>query len=240
MPLPHKLTLTITFWLINFSISLSQSNDLVEVADLKALFENLGNESYEIRQKAQNLIINQGKKDRDGILDKSFKFYNQTKDPEIKYRLRSTMLEIIGSTLKPEGFIGIRMVDAPMRIVNDGEVENIRAVRILSVVPNTAASKAGLKPGDQIIRLDGKKFPDQGLAYVELSKYIRAKSSGEEVKLNITRGFGVNMQKMEIDIKLGERPEGLGADRKIEAFNEWFQDSLKKDSEDISKDSDQP
>ena len=150
------------------------------------------------------------------------------------------MLEIIGSTLKPEGFIGIRMVDAPMRIVNDGEVENIRAVRILSVVPNTAASKAGLKPGDQIIRLDGKKFPDQGLAYVELSKYIRAKSSGEEVKLNITRGFGVNMQKMEIDIKLGERPEGLGADRKIEAFNEWFQDSLKKDSEDTSKDSDQP
>ena len=240
MPLPHKLTLTITFWLINFSISLSQSNDPVEVADLKALFENLGNESYEIRQKAQNQIINQGKKDRDGILDKSFKFYNQTKDPEIKYRLRSTMLEIIGSTLKPEGFIGIRMVDAPMRIVNDGEVENIRAVRILSVVPNTAASKAGLKPGDQIIRLDGKKFPDQGLAYVELSKYIRAKSSGEEVKLNITRGFGVNMQEMEIDIKLGERPEGLGADRKIEAFNEWFQDSLKKDSEDTSKDSDQP
>ena len=48
------------------------------------------------------------------------------------------------------------------------------------------------------------------------------------------------MQKMEIDIKLGERPEGLGADRKIEAFNEWFQDSLKKGSEDTSKDSDQP
>ena len=85
------------------------------------------------------------------------------------------MLEIIGSTLKPEGFIGIRMVDAPMRIVNDGEVENIRAVRILSVVPNTAASKAGLKPGDQIIDLDGKKFPDQGLAYVELSKIQKSK-----------------------------------------------------------------
>ena len=73
-----------------------------------------------------------------------------------------------------------------------------------------------------------------------MSKYIRAKSSGEKVKLNITRGFGVNMQKMEIDIKLGERPEGLGADRKIEAFNEWFQNNLKKDSEEKSKDSDQP
>ena len=55
------------------------------------------------------------------------------------------------------------MVDAPMRIVNDGEVENIRAVRILSVVPNTAASKAGLKPGDQIIRLDGKNFQIKAL-----------------------------------------------------------------------------
>ena len=48
------------------------------------------------------------------------------------------------------------------------------------------------------------------------------------------------MQKMEIDIKLGERPEGLGADRKIEAFNEWLGNSLKKDSEEISRDSDQP
>ena len=109
------------------------------------------------------------------------------------------MLEIIGSNLKPEGFIGIRMVDAPMRIVDDGKIENIRAVRILSVVPNTAASKAGLKPGDQITHLDGNKFPDQGLAYLELSKYIRAKSSGEQVKLHIRRGFGVSMKKMEID-----------------------------------------
>ena len=38
----------------------------------------------------------------------------------------------------------------------------------------------------------------------------------------------VNMKKMEIDIKLGERPEGLGSDRKVEAFNEWFQQNLKK------------
>ena len=36
------------------------------------------------------------------------------------------------------------------------------------------------------------------------------------------------MKKMEIDIKLGERPEGLGSDRKVEAFNEWFQQNLKK------------
>ena len=228
---PHRLIITITISLVAFMISLSQGIENLNPNDLDKLFSDLGNESYEIRQKTQNLIIDQGKKNRDLILDESFKFYVKSKDPEVKYRLRSTMLEIIGSNLKPEGFIGIRMVDAPMRIVDDGKIENIRAVRILSVVPNTAASKAGLKPGDQITRLDGNKFPEQGLAYLELSKYIRAKSSGEQVKLHIRRGFGVSMKKMEIDIKLGERPEGLGADRKIEAFNKWFQDNLNKDSQ---------
>ena len=237
---PHRLIITITIPLVAFMISLSQGIENLNPKDLNKLFSDLGNESYEIRQKTQNLIIDQGKKNRDLILDESFKFYVKSNAPEVKYRLRSTMLEIICSNLKPEGFIGIRMVDAPMRIVDDGKIENIRAVRILSVVPNTAASKAGLKPGDQITRLDGNKFPDQGLAYLELSKYIRAKSSGEQVKLNIRRGFGVSMKQMEIDIKLGERPEGLGADRKIEAFNKWFQDNLNKDSQKPSDSSTQP
>ncbi|MAB59249.1 MAG: hypothetical protein CMO46_01745 [Verrucomicrobiales bacterium] len=222
--------IALTSWTSGFG----QDVDILNSNNLKNLFNSLGHESYEVRQKTQNLILDQGKINKDLVLNESFEFYIKTKDPEVKYRLRSSMLEIIGGNLKPEGFIGIRMVDAPMRINNDGEIENIRAVRILSVVPNTAASKAGLRPGDQITRLDGEKFPNQGLAYVELSKYIRAKSSGENVKLSVTRGFGVNMKKMDIDIKLGERPEGLGSNRKVEAFNEWFQKNLEKNEKKLS------
>ena len=50
----------------------------------------------------------------------------------------------------------------------------------------------------------------------------------------------MSMKQMEIDIKLGERPEGLGADRKIEAFNKWFQDNLNKGSQKPSDSSTQP
>ena len=228
MLLSHRVIISGILSLICWTSGFSQDVDASKSDNLINLFKSLGDESYEVRQKTQNLILDQGKKNKDLVLEESFNFYIKTEDPEVKYRLRSSMLEIIGGNLKPEGFIGIRMVDAPMRINNDGGVENIRAVRILSVVPNTAASKAGLRPGDQITRLDGEKFPNQGLAYVELSKYIRSKTSGENVKLSVSRGFGVNMKKMEIDIKLGERPEGLGSDRKVEAFNEWFQQNLKK------------
>jgi len=198
------------------------------VNELDQLFNQLGSERYEIRQKAHDLILEEGKNNKESILNRSLDIYLESTDPEIRYRLRSAMFGIVSGNLRPEGFIGIRMMDSPMRIINDGAVENIRAVQILSVVPNSAASKAGLKPGDRITHLDGKAFKFQSPAYVELSKYIRAKEAGEDVKLNISRvkpGLN-NREKIEVAIKLGSRPEGLDNNRKTKAFTEWFEKSL--------------
>ena len=124
------------------------------VNELDQLFNQLGSERYEIRQKAHDQILEEGKKNKESILNRSLDIYLESTDPEIRYRLRSAMFGIVSGNLRPEGFIGIRMMDSPMRIINDGAVENIRAVQILSVVPNSAASKAGLKPGDRITHLD--------------------------------------------------------------------------------------
>ena len=65
---PHRLIITITIPLVAFMISLSQGIENLNPNDLDKLFSDLGNESYEIRQKTQNLIIDQGKKNRDLIL----------------------------------------------------------------------------------------------------------------------------------------------------------------------------
>ncbi|MDE0570861.1 MAG: PDZ domain-containing protein [Verrucomicrobiales bacterium] len=210
------------------------------VNELDQLFNQLGSDRYEIRQKAHDQILEEGKKNKESILNRSLDIYLKATDPEIRYRLRSAMFGIVSGNLRPEGFIGIRMMDSPMRIINGGAVQNIRAVQILSVVPNSAASKAGLKPGDRITHLDGKAFKFQNPAYVELSKYIRSKDSGESVKLNISRvkpGLN-NRQEMEVAIKLGSRPEGLDNDRKTRAFTEWFEKSITTRKKDDSQDKD--
>jgi len=210
------------------------------VNELDQLFNQLGSDRYEIRQKAHDQILAEGKKNKEPTLNRSLDIYLKATDPEIRYRLRSAMFGIVSGNLRPEGFIGIRMMDSPMRIINGGAVQNIRAVQILSVVPNSAASKAGLKPGDRITHLDGKAFKFQNPAYVELSKYIRSKNSGENVKLKISRvkpGLN-NRQEMEVAIKLGSRPEGLDNDRKTRAFTEWFEKSITTRKENDSQDTD--
>ena len=235
MTLTNRITIIVITVLAFIDTSQGQ-----EVNELDQLFNQLGSDRYEIRQKAHDQILAEGKKNKEPTLNRSLDIYLKATDPEIRYRLRSAMFGIVSGNLRPEGFIGIRMMDSPMRIINGGAVQNIRAVQILSVVPNSAASKAGLKPGDRITHLDGKAFKFQSPAYVELSKYIRSKNSGENVKLKISRvkpGLN-NRQEMEGAIKLGSRPEGLDNDRKTRAFTEWFEKSITTRKENDSQDTD--
>lgn len=235
MTLTNRIVIIMVALLASIAAGQGQS-----VNELDQLFNQLGSDRYEIRQKAHDQILEEGKKNKESILNRSLDIYLKATDPEIRYRLRSAMFGIVSGNLRPEGFIGIRMMDSPMRIINGGAVQNIRAVQILSVVPNSAASKAGLKPGDRITHLDGKAFKFQNPAYVELSKYIRSKDSGESVKLNISRvkpGLN-NRQEMEVAIKLGSRPEGLDNDRKTRAFTEWFEKSITTRKKDDSQDKD--
>ena len=234
MTLSNRIAIIVIALLASIAVGHGQ-----EINELDQLFNQLGSNRYEIRQKAHDQILEKGKKNKDSILDRSLDIYLKAPAPEIRYRLRSAMFGIVSGDLRPEGFIGIRMMDSPMRIINGGAVENIRAVQILSVVPNSAASKVGLKPGDRITHLDGKAFKFQSPAYVELSKYIRSKDSGERVTLNINRVKpGLNKrQEIEVVIKLGSRPEGLDNDRKARAFTEWFEKSLttRKKNDDQNK-----
>jgi C-terminal processing protease CtpA/Prc len=190
-----------------------------EQQKFSTLFAQLGSDSFPIRQVAQQKLQEAASQNRELILEESLNQYFQSNDPEVRYRLRSAMFGIVGSTLRKEGFIGIRMMDAPIQFLNNkANPQPARAVQILSVLPGTAASKAGLRQGDKIIRLDGKAFDNNAPAYFELSKYIRAKSSGDTVKLSIKRGI----QEIELGLELGARPEGIDEDRRARAFSEWM------------------
>ena len=210
------------FILLAMPLHADNSGDTSITGDRKqfhTLFAQLGSDSFPIRQVAQQKLQEAASQNRELILEQSLNRYFESNDPEVRYRLRSAMFGIVGSSLRKEGFIGIRMMDAPVQFLNNrGNAQPERAVHILSVLPDTAASRAGLRMGDRITRLDGKPFDNNTPAYFKLSKYIREKSSGDSVKLSLKRGI----QEIEIDLVLGARPEGMDENRKAQAFSEWM------------------
>ena len=66
---------------------------------------------------------------------------------------------------------------------------------IASVVPDSGADKAGLKPYDRIIGADGNDVSD----YTALSRILQAKKVGDTIRLTIVR----DDQQMDIDVTLG-------------------------------------
>lgn len=191
-------------------------------AQLPPLISQLSSDSFATRQKAQAKIQALAAVDSELVLGGSLEAYVKSVDPEVRYRLRSAMFGIVSNNLRPEGFIGIRMMDAPMRILKGREIVQENAVQILTVITGTAASDAGLRPGDRITKLDGNTFDGKLAAYLELSEYIRSKSAGDSVEISIKRG----VDDLTVDLKLGARPDSIDEGRRERAFEDWFNEKL--------------
>lgn len=86
------------------------------------------------------------------------------------------------------GFFGIRPAGAD-------------SLQIESVTPNTAAERAGLRPGDAIQRV-GKLRP---VVFNEVRDYIKAFRPGTELEVEVKRGFDT----VKLTIRLMIRPANL-------------------------------
>lgn len=87
-----------------------------------------------------------------------------------------------------------------------GEAEGSATIRGLE--PGGPAAKAGLKPGDSVLAVEGKKVTN----IERLTNLIKALKSGSTVTLTIKRGE----KESEIKVTLGSRPPDRG----------WFQNSM--------------
>jgi len=80
------------------------------------------------------------------------------------------------------------------------------AAQVVTVEKGSAAEKAGIKPGDLIVAIDGQQLTN----HLELSKIISTHRPGDEVKLTINR----DGETRTITVKLGVAPtEGATASR---------------------------
>ena len=84
-----------------------------------------------------------------------------------------------------EPYIGVR-----------GE-QGATGAKIASIVPDSPAAKAGLEPGDIVLKLDGADLSD----FASLSAAIRERQPGDRIKLIVKRGE----ETKELRVKLGKK-----------------------------------
>lgn len=145
------------------------------------LVDGLGDESYQLREKAEQDLTLWAKKKGEKSLGELSALKKKSKSPEVKSRLDNVMsgVSVYKAIPGTQGFMGISMQAAMGSSV------------VLRVSPGTPAAKSGLKANDKIIELDGvdlsKKNNHVDEATDFLRRYVKSKKSGEKLSIKIDR-----------------------------------------------------
>jgi putative serine protease PepD len=111
---------------------------------------------------------------------------------------RSVATQLIRTGQVRHAFLGVSPRDAT---VTDGGAQRA-AARIEEVTSGAAADKAGLKPGDAVVAVDGEPVDGQ----LSLVAQIRERDVGEDVTLTVVR----DGQRRELKVTLGEKGRNAG------------------------------
>lgn len=95
------------------------------------------------------------------------------------------------------GWLGVVLQEMDDKLAKTFGIDKSEGALVSDVIKGDPADKAGLKAGDIILEIDGKKLEN----HKELINIIGAKSPGETVVLKILR----DGKKIDIKVKLGER-----------------------------------
>jgi len=122
-------------------------------------------------------------------------------EPEVRKRCRTLLREMVLEEFRRDGqgYVGIQMgqIDVPI------QGENAFGVQVSSVVKDTPAEKAGMKAGDVIVELDGKRWTQPG-ATTAFQKEVMSRKPGDEVPMRIRRRGEEGL--VELKVKLARRP----------------------------------
>ena len=116
---------------------------------------------------------------------------------------KDVMQDILKHGKVSRGYLGVDIGPLSDEIAKMADLPNNDGVLIRSVRPNTAAEKAGVEPGDIVLKVNGKKVRTPA----ELSSLIGSKNPGDAVKLLINR----DGKEKTIKVELGEFPDEIAA-----------------------------
>lgn len=166
-----------------------------------AAMTELGSEDFQTREAAQGKLLDWARENQKPAMDALFRLSQDAPEPEVRGRCLAILRElVIDEYLKEgEGYVGIRMQEDVGQIPGDPKLR--RLIRVIEVVPDSAAAQAGLRLNDLIAGLDGEVWHNQAasLAFTTKIRQLKPKTA---VKLQILRDGAL----IDVEVILGRRP----------------------------------
>ena len=142
-----------------------------------------------------------GAQQPEAAMDELFRHSRVADDPEVRERCLAVLRELVNDEyLKDgEGYIGIRMLDEIANVPGDPKPRGV--IRVIQVVPDSAAQQAGLQLNDLIAGV-GDQIWHEGAVSPLFSEKIRQLKPNTKIMLKVLRDGNL----MDIEVKLGRRP----------------------------------
>ncbi|MBN1670701.1 MAG: PDZ domain-containing protein [Kiritimatiellae bacterium] len=196
-------------------------------AAIPGLVQDLGAAKWAKREQAQQQLIRMGEEHLDAVLRHGLETLVSSKDPEILFRTRAVVEQLVGAYIFQEerGFLGVTLSHLPVTVELDGR--SWKAIEITEVFADSAAEKHGIKAGSRILEIDGHTCGPQ-FGVKEIVEHISNKKPGSTIMLVCS----VENRKTSNVVTLGVRP-WFPNDPPIEvrrkAFvDEWLMENLVK------------
>jgi serine protease Do len=119
---------------------------------------------------------------------------------------KQVMDQIIKGGKVSRGYMGVTLQSVTPELAQQFGLKEPHGAIVADVTPKAPGSNAGLKSGDVITAIDGKKVADSD----ELTMEVVSHAPGSTVSLEVMR----NGQPMKVNVTLGTRPGGVNWDKK--------------------------
>jgi predicted metalloprotease with PDZ domain len=162
---------------------------------------NLKAEAFSKRESAQAELQRWASGQGAPALDALYRHSREAGDPEVRDRCLAVLRELVIQEYlqQGEGYLGIRMLDEFAHIPGDPERRSV--IRVIQVVPDSAAQQAGLQANDLIVAL-GDEIWHKGMASKAFTEKIRQLKPKAKITLKVMREGKL----MGMDLTLGRRP----------------------------------
>jgi len=187
----------------------------------------LGAEKHADRKAAVEQLIKFAKPDPPGLLKTCATAYRQATDPEVRWRLREVMEQVVDKHLfrLPRGFLGVQInniiVGAGGKLVINGLEVPPRGIWVSAVVDGSGAAKSGMQANDVIVAVNDREWPGEGAS--GFIQHIQAHPPNTKLKLTVLRANETN----ELTATLSELPDTererqYSDERAREFFANWW------------------
>jgi serine protease Do len=133
---------------------------------------------------------------------------------------RSTMQSLRDNGRVVRGFLGVRFQPMTRELANAFKAKDANGALVADVTPGSPAEKAGIKSGDIIIEIDGKKIEESRALRVQ----IASSAPGTKVRLKISRGS----EEKTVEVTLAELPKNLAQNSRSPRSESRGDDTEKK------------